>query len=368
MQLKEDQEHTYIYKGEITMKKELVKVVIWGFGAMGSGMARMILRKKGFDIVGVCDMYDEYRHKSIFDILKMDPVLHDVLITKDIEKLIKETKPDIVLLATDSFTKGAFPKIKLLIENGCNVISTAEEMAYPEANNQTLANEINELAKLYKVSVLGTGVNPGMMMDLLAITLTGIMKDVKDFHISRINSLSPFGKTVMEEQGVGFSIEEFQEKRNLNLISGHVGFKESTYMIASSLGLNVKDFHQSMDPIITNVDRKSPYGFAKKGNVCGVDMRAISELSNHTQIHMHHPQQIEPELGGIHTKDEIIIHGTPEVHMTITPEIDGGLGTIAICVNMIPHVINAKPGLKTMIDLPVPRAIMGDVREFLDEE
>jgi len=33
---------------------------------------------------------------------------------------------------------------------------------------------------------------------------------------------------------------------------------------------------------------------------------------------------------------------------------------------MIPHVINAKSGLKTMLDLPVPRAIMGDVRDMIE--
>ncbi len=53
--------------------------------------------------------------------------------------------------------------------------------------------------------------------------------------------------------------------------------------------------------------------------------------------------------------------------MAITPEIDGGIGTIAVCVNMIPHVLNARPGLKTMIDLPVPRAILGDMRELLED-
>ena len=49
--------------------------------------------------------------------------------------------------------------------------------------------------------------------------------------------------------------------------------------------------------------------------------------------------------------------------MAITPEVEGGLGTIAMCVNMIPQIINAEPGLKTMLDLPVPRAIQGDMRD-----
>ncbi|MDD3477999.1 MAG: 2,4-diaminopentanoate dehydrogenase [Candidatus Izemoplasmatales bacterium] len=349
------------------MRSQPVRVAIWGFGAMGSGMARMILSKKGFDIVGVCDSYVGFVGKNISQILGLDTP-HPVIVQSDILSLIEETHPEIVLLATDSFTKGAFPKIKLLVEKGCHVISTAEEMAYPEANEPELAKAIDQFAKANGVTVLGTGVNPGMMMDVLAIALTGVMKDVESFEITRINSLSPFGKTVMEEQGVGMSVDHFREKRHEGKIAGHVGFRESTALIAKALGLQVEEFTQSMDPIITDVDRKSPYGFAKQGDVCGVDMRAICKTENGPLIHMRHPQQIEPHLGGVKTKDEIIIKGAPEIHMTITPEVEGGIGTIAICVNMIPHVLNAKPGLKTMIDLPVPRAILGDVRTYLDEE
>jgi 4-hydroxy-tetrahydrodipicolinate reductase len=54
--------------------------------------------------------------------------------------------------------------------------------------------------------------------------------------------------------------------------------------------------------------------------------------------------------------------------MAIKPEISGGLGTIAMCVNCIPHVINARAGLRTMIDIPVPRAIMGDFRDCVDPD
>jgi len=97
-------------------------------------------------------------------------------------------------------------------------------------------------------------------------------------------------------------------------------------------------------------------------------MRSFAKLSNQTNINMIHPQQIEPELEGISTGDYIKIKGTPEINLSNVPEVEGGIGTIAICVNMIPHVINSKPGLKTMIDLPVPRAIMGDVRNLIDEE
>ena len=83
---------------------------------------------------------------------------------------------------------------------------------------------------------------------------------------------------------------------------------------------------------------------------------------------MDHPQQIEPEQVGVTTGDYVIIKGTPNVNLLNSPEIEGGLGTIAMCVNMIPQVINAEPGLHTMLTLPIPRAIMGDMRNLVRED
>lgn len=351
------------------MRKEKIKVVIWGFGAMGSGMARMILKKQGFEIVGVCDRNPNYIGKSIFQILNLKRNQEqDVSVTPNIEDVVGPASCDIVMLATDSFTAKAFPKIKWLAEKKVNVISTAEQMAYPKANEPEIAKAINELAIKNQVTVLGTGINPGMMMDLLVIAMTGVMESVDEVSVSRVNSLSPFGETVMEEQGVGLSVSAFSEKVKNGHLAGHVGFKESVSMIADAVGWKLTKFSQSMTPIATSVDRKSSFGLARKGDVAGVDMVGEGEVDGKNIIHMRHPQQIEPQLGGVNTGDYITIKGSPEVNLRINPEIDGGQGTIAICVNMIPHVINARPGLKTMIDLPVPRAIMGDVRAMIEEE
>ena len=350
------------------MRKEAVKVAIWGFGAMGSGMARMILKKQGFEITGVCDLNPNFVGRNIFDILNIEQGSHpDVVVSSNIDEVVSEKSCDVVLLATDSFTKKAFPKIKAMLEKKVNVISTAEEMAYPQAKEPELAQEMDRLAKENGVTVLGTGINPGMMMDLLVVCLSGVMENVEEISVKRINSLSPFGPAVMEEQGVGVTVQEFEEGLKNDTIAGHVGFIESVQMMADALGWKCDGFKQQMKPIITNIDRKSPYGFAKAGDVAGVDMTAQGTVDGVEKIKMYHPQQIEPELEGVSTGDYINIKGTPEVNMAINPEIDGGIGTIAMCVNMIPHVINAKSGLKTMIDLPVPRAIMGDVRQMIDE-
>ena len=204
-------------------------------------------------------------------------------------------------------------------------------------------------------------------MDLLAVALSGAMTDIESVMCKRVNSLSPFGHAVMEEQGVGISLEEFNKGIENDSLAGHVGFAESVGMIAEAIGWNVGKFEQQMKPIVTNIDRKSPYGFAAAGTLAGVNMTGQGYVNGEVKIDMVHPQQIEPELEGVSTGDYIVLKGTPDVSMAITPEVDGGLGTIAMCVNMIPHVINARPGLKTMIDLPVPRAIMGDMRDMLED-
>ncbi|MBS4540070.1 Gfo/Idh/MocA family oxidoreductase [Clostridium sp. D2Q-11] len=344
---------------------ENIKVGIWGFGAMGSGMAKMLLKKKGVEIVGVCDRHDTRVNKSIFEVLNVEKGdSPEVKITPEIDDVIN-MKPDIALVATDSFTRKTFPKLKLLLENKINIISTAEEMAYPKAQDPELAKELNEIAKANGVSVLGTGINPGLIMDLLVVCLTGCMTEVEHIEAERVNSLSPFGEAVMEEQGVGITVEEFEKGVEDGSLAGHVGFAESIKMIGDAIGWNVEKLDQQMKPIVTSIDRKSPYGFAKAGNVAGVNMTGQGYVDGEVKIDMKHPQQIEPEMEGTHTGDYIRIKGTPEVNMSIKPEVEGGLGTIAMCVNMIPHVINAPAGLKTMIDLPVPRAIMGDMRDLI---
>ncbi|MEG0307589.1 MAG: 2,4-diaminopentanoate dehydrogenase [Clostridium sp.] len=348
---------------------ENVKVAIWGFGAMGSGMAKMLLTKTGVDIVGVCDMHPARVGKSIFEVLEVERGnRQDVIINSNIDEVLTEKCCDICLCATDSFTKNAFPRLKSVLEKKINVISTAEEMSYPQAKNPDLAEELNRIAKENGVTILGTGINPGLIMDLLVVCLTGCMTDVTHVEAKRVNSLSPFGPAVMEEQGVGMKVEDFNAGVIDGSLAGHVGFIESVNMIADSMGWKIDKFEQQMAPIVTNVDRKSPYGFAAAGDVAGVNMTGQGYVNGELKIDMIHPQQIEPEMEGTFTGDYITIKGTPEVNMVIKPEVDGGLGTIAMVVNMIPHVINARAGLKTMIDLPVPRAIMGDFRNFIDRD
>lgn len=345
-----------------------VKVIIWGLGAMGGGMADMLLKKKGIEIVGVAGRGAKLG-KSMYDYIKTPKGNNPDVIIGTPEDVIKKGAADVVLTCTDSFTRTAFDRLKFILEQGINVVSSAEEMSYPQAQEPELAKQLDEIAKANGVSILGTGVNPGHIMDLLVVLWTGICEEVEEITARRVNSLSPFGPAVMVEQGIGISKEEFIEGVKTGHLSGHVGFHESIAMVADAIGWKVDKVETSMEPITTDVDRKSEHGFAKAGSVAGVAMKGEGFVNGGKNlIHMDHPQQIEPEQVGVTTGDYVIIKGTPNVNMVNSPETPGGIGTIAMCVNMIPHVINARPGLHTMIDLPVPRAMMGDVRDLIRED
>lgn len=342
-----------------------VKVIIWGLGAMGGGMADMLLKKKGVDIVGAVGRGSKVG-KSMYEFIATEKGDRPDVIIGEYQDVIKPGAADVVLCCTDSFTKNAFPRLKYVLEQGINVVSSAEEMAYPQAQNPELAAELDKIAKENGVSIVGTGINPGLIMDLLVVAMTGCCESVEHIVSRRVNSLSPFGPVVMEEQGIGITKEEFINGVETGKLSGHVGFHESIGMIADAIGWKLSaPIKQSMEPILTDVDRKSPYGFAKAGNCAGCAMKGFGYVDGELKIEMDHPQQIEPEQVGVQTGDYVIIKGVPNINLANTPEVPGGIGTIAMCVNMIPIIINARPGLHTMIDLPVPRAMMGDLRDLI---
>ncbi len=335
-----------------------IRVLQWGLGAMGSGMARLMLEKSGLQLVAAVDAWAELSGKDLGEVLGLEWRL-GVAVTNQPEKVLDRTQVDLVCLATTSWTAAQMPDLRKIIQAGINVVTIAEEMADPAAQSPELAVEIDALAKEHRVSVLGTGVNPGFVLDLLVVTLTGGCHTVERIEASRVNDLSPYGPTVMKSQGVGTTPEAFRAGVAEGSIVGHVGFPESIHMISEAIGLGVDRIVESREPIISTVYRETPHVRVEPGMVAGCAHIGVGYRGEREVVRLIHPQQIHPQLENQSTGDYIHIYGLPEVHMTIQPEIAGGKATMGIAVNSIPHVVAATPGLKRMIDLPVPAALMG---------
>lgn len=341
--------------------RDPIRVVVLGTGQMGCGIARLVLEKKGLTLAGA---FARRSRRGGIDLGRAIGLEKDLglAISNDLQALVAEARPDIAIQATCSRLAEASGEIAVLLRHGVNVISIAEEMSYPACASAVTTAALTRLAIDHDAAVLGTGINPGFVLDLLVIALSGVCSRIDSITAERINDLSPYGPSVLEAQGVGLSPEAFRQGVTDGTVAGHVGFRESLHMIADTVGWDLEHIEETREPIVSKTRRKTPFVTVEPGQVAGCHHTAAAHCGGRPVITLVHPQQVHPHLDGVMTGDSITISGEPAVHFSGTPEIPGGGGTIALAVNMIPRVLGARPGLYSMADLPVPAAMLGDVR------
>jgi 4-hydroxy-tetrahydrodipicolinate reductase len=341
-----------------------IKIIIWGLGAMGAGMADLLLSKKGVDITGIAGRGSKIG-RSMYDYLSVERNGRPEIIIKNYDEVITEKSADVVLLCTGAFTENIYSKIQYIVSKKINVITCAEKLVYPYGQDKESAQELDALAKKNGVSVVGTGINPGFIMDLLTLVLTGCCYQIDHISVKRRSGISSFGPAFMQARGIGITEDAFRQGIKSGELQGFTGFYQSMYMVADAIGWQLDNITQKIEPLITTVDRKAPYAHARIGTVAGCVVKAQGSVEGKLKIAFETTEEINPEQTMAKTGDYITIRGTPNINIVNTPEIPGGIATIALCVNMIPHIINATPGLKTMLDMPIPHVIAGDMRDYV---
>jgi 4-hydroxy-tetrahydrodipicolinate reductase len=330
----------------------MIKVAVWGTGMMGQGLLGYILdRPKDVELVGAIVTSPAKEGKPVGELLGRDC---DIRMTTDAAAVLAK-KPDVVCVCTQSNLHEVSEQVEACVTAGANVLCIAEKLAFPWASDPDWAERFEDLAMDHDVSILGTGINPGFILDALIVAWSSICLRIDRIEAERVNDLSPFGPTVMQSQGVGTTVEEFERGVADGTIVGHIGFPESINLIASAIGWDIDEIVETREPIITSVPRETPHVKVAPGDVCGCRHIGRGYSEGELKIELVHPQQIHPGLEGIETGDYIRIIGDPEVHMANKPEIPGGKGTYASTGNYIPLIIDAPAGILTVTDLPIPR-------------
>lgn len=330
----------------------MIKVAVWGTGMMGQGLLGYILdRPRDIELVGVIDRHPEKHGRTVGEIIGRECAIP---VTADSEAVLA-LKPDVVCVLTASNLHEITDQIEAAIRAEADVIGIAETLSYPWASDPEWTGRIDALAREHGVSVLGTGINPGFVLDALPILLSSVCLRVDRVEASRINDLSPFGPTVMESQGVGTTVERFEAGIADGSIVGHIGFQESVGLIAYALGWEIDEVVETREPIVSTVERSTPHVHVAPGEVAGCRHIARAYSKGELKIELVHPQQIHPHLEGIETGDYITIVGEPTVSFHDGPEIPGGKGTYASVGNYIPLIGAAAPGIQTVVDMPLPR-------------
>ncbi len=341
-----------------------IRVLVLGTGHMGSGIARLVLEKSGLELAGAYARRAERNGLDLGAAIGLERDL-GMAVGTDLAATVKGSRPQVAIQATCSRFEEAAHEIRVLLDRGIHVISIAEEMAYPHYRSPELAEEIHRLAIARSVAVVGTGINPGFVLDRLVITLTGVCADIQSITATRVNDLSAYGPSVLASQGVGLTPEAFNDGVRSGRVVGHVGFTESIHLIATAVGWDLERIDEHREPIVARTRRETPFVTVAPGPAAGCHHKAVAYRADRPVITLIHPQQVQPEREGVSTGDSIEIVGTPNICLAGSPEIPGGIGTMAMAVNMIPTVLKAPPGLHALADLPAPAAMLGDARRLI---
>jgi 4-hydroxy-tetrahydrodipicolinate reductase len=339
-----------------------VKIVSYGIGVIGKRLAKHLLTKEGIEIVGAIDINPNILGKDLGEVLGQDNI--GVIISDDADKILEETKPDIVCHTTMSYLRQTYGQFEGILKHGVNIISSCEELGYPfvEKESTEMAYKLDKIAKKNGATLLGTGINPGFLMDTLPIFLSGPCEVVEEIYIARQMDAStrriPFQKKI----GAGITVAEYKDAIDNQKITGHVGLEQSIQMIADVFGWEIDEIKvNTPEPITFDHEVASDAIKVPAGYVAGGFQMAYGIRKGKKLITM----DFKAYIGAPEEFDNVTIKGVPPINNKITPCVHGDHGTIAMMTNMIPQVINAEPGLKTMSELPIPHATPAHFGKYL---
>jgi len=326
-----------------------IRVMHFGLGPIGTGILRQVATRKGFKVVGGIDIDPAKAGKDLGEIAGLDHKL-GVRVTEDPVAAIKQAKPEVVVLCTRSSLRAVMPQLETVLKLRVPIVSTTEELAYPYYANRALAKKIDALATKAKVAVVGTGVNPGFVMDALPIMLTGVCARVDAIRIDRIQDACVRRLPFQQKIGAGLTVTQFQERVTAGTVR-HVGLTESIAMIADALGWKLGKITDTIQPKVSDTRVASDFLTVEPGLVCGLLQDGIGYGKDGTPLITLH---MEAYLGAPESYDVVTITGQPTLVSRVPGGFHGDIATASIVVNTIPKILTARPGLRTMRDMVLP--------------
>jgi hypothetical protein len=337
----------------MTTGKEPIRVLHFGLGPIGAAIVRQVAERRGFRIVGGVDIDPAKVGRDLGTIAGVGHPLR-IKVSDDARTAIKRSKPDVVVLCTQSALKKVMPQMEAILKQRVPIVSTTEELAYPNGTNLRYARALHRMAKKAKVAVLGTGVNPGFAMDALPITLTGVCERVDAIRVDRIQDARVRRLPFQQKIGAGLTREQFQRKVHDGSVR-HVGLAESVSMIADAMGWKLDRITDEIQPRIAIETVASEYLAVDPGYVCGIVQDGIGYSGGKPVITLH----MEAYLGAAESFDAVEVTGSPALKMKIAGGVHGDVATASITVNSIPKILEVAPGLHTMRDMPLPSYFSG---------
>ncbi len=319
-----------------------IPVACQGLGPIGLQIARGLAQRPGVAVVAAIDR-DPGKVGQDLGALG-DGARLGLPVTAEVPRC-PAGQAGVLINATGSRLAAVLPQLVEAVELGWNVLSTCEELSFPEAADRAAAADLDARARKAGTSILGAGINPGFLLDALVLVLTTVCATVRRVAVTRIVDTNQRRLPLQAKAGVGLTAGEFRERAAAGHL-GHVGLRESAGLVCASLGWPVDDYAETIDPVLAAAAVSTGLGIVPEGGVLGqlqtVTVRSRGELVLSYRLQM---------SAGAPSEDVIDISGEPDVHQRICSGVNGDIGTQAVIANLVPVVAAARPGLLTMADI-----------------
>ena len=328
------------------MRKK-IRVVQFGVGPIGAAIARLIRQKASLEIIGAIDKDPAKAGRDLGEVVGAKDAPWGVAVSADAPALL-EKPVDVVIHTTSSYLPNVMDELLACLSAGCCVVSTCEELAYPFRKHPKLSANLDAAAKDEGVALVGTGVNPGFVMDKLVLTLSAASQRVDWAKAVRVVDASKRRLPLQKKIGAGMTPEEFRAQVAAGVIKHH-GLPESIAMVADGLGFALDDISETIEPIVATETVKTAFLEVAPGQVAGVHQIARGTSKGEEKIFM----ELQMYVGAKQPADTVELRGEPNLTLTIPGGTHGDVATAAVAVNAIPAILAAPAGLRTVRDLPL---------------
>jgi 2,4-diaminopentanoate dehydrogenase len=310
----------------------VARVVLCGVGAIGTEILSYLL-KRGHEVVGVVDNDPQKVGRTVAELSGLPLAVRVVGSIKDVAL----DGADVAVLSTRSRVPDLVDDISFAVNAGLDVVTTSEEMAYPAYAGGGAAPTLDKLAKEKGVTIVGVGVNPGFVMDWVPALVISATKDPTSIHVVRSVDVSRRRRQLQAKTGVGHTRAKFEKEMKEGVL-GHVGLVESAHLIALSLGKPLEGLKHGVFPVVGSEDYVMGVRQFAEGRAGDCLIRLDLEMTMTSADF-----------------DVVEVKGDPELKLRFEKGVFGDSATVALTVHAAERVGIAKPGLITVLDLPLSR-------------
>jgi 4-hydroxy-tetrahydrodipicolinate reductase len=337
----------------------VVRAALVGLGPIGIEVGRALVARPGVAILGAADPAPHLAGHDLGTVLVGSPsgqAIDAAASTLYARSADSRHRADVVILCTGSRLPAVAPQIEEAIDAGFHVVSTCEELSFPYLRHGRLAASLDKRARERGVSVLGTGVNPGLVMDRLALAVASACLRVDHVSVERVVDAAKRRGPLRAKVGAGLTVDEFRAGVKEGRL-GHVGLAESAALITRGLRVPLDAVEETIDPVVAETETQG----VPAGRVLGVRQSAIAMAQGREVARL----ELQMFVGAPDPHDHVVVAGDPPVEAVFPGGYQGDRATVGTVVNAIPFVVSSgKPGLKTVISLPLfslfPVRDMGD--------